>query len=150
MRVLVTGAAGFSGSQIAARLARSGLDVVAGYRHAALPAWLAQMPRIEPRRVDWLEGDTGLRIDGIVHAAATSPAPGISDDVRGLSVLLSWLKVLNDNHVRTVGDLLFVGNTGEEELGNLRGMKRVLADHPAIADHLATRRGRSNFQSDRT
>ena len=56
-------------------------------------------------------------------------APGISDDTRGLAVLLSWLKVLNDNNVQTVGDLLFVGNVGEEELGNLRGMKRIFADH---------------------
>jgi tripeptide aminopeptidase len=56
-------------------------------------------------------------------------APGISDDTRGLSVLLSWLKVLNDNKVQTVGDLLFVGNVGEEELGNLRGIKRIFADH---------------------
>jgi acetylornithine deacetylase/succinyl-diaminopimelate desuccinylase-like protein len=56
-------------------------------------------------------------------------APGISDDTRGLAVLLSWLKVLNDNKVQTVGDLLFVGNVGEEELGNLRGIKRIFADH---------------------
>ncbi len=56
-------------------------------------------------------------------------APGISDDTRALSVLLSWLKVLNDNKVQTVGDLLFVGNVGEEELGNLRGMKKIFADH---------------------
>ena len=56
-------------------------------------------------------------------------APGISDDTRALTVLLSWLKVLNDNKVQTVGDLLFVGNTGEEELGNLRGIKRIFADH---------------------
>lgn len=56
-------------------------------------------------------------------------APGISDDTRGLAVLLSWLKVLNDHHVQTVGDLLFVGNVGEEELGNLRGMKRIFAEH---------------------
>ena len=56
-------------------------------------------------------------------------APGISDDTRALSVLLSWLKVLNDNQIRTAGDLLFVGNVGEEELGNLRGMKRIFADH---------------------
>jgi len=56
-------------------------------------------------------------------------APGISDDTRGLSVLLSWLKVLNDNQVQTVGDLLFVANTGEEELGNLRGIKRIFAEH---------------------
>jgi len=59
-------------------------------------------------------------------------APGISDDVRGLSVLLSWLKVLNDNKVQTVGDLLFVGNVGEEELGNLRGMKHIFAEHRDI------------------
>ena len=59
-------------------------------------------------------------------------APGISDDTRGLSVLLSWLKVLNDNKVQTVGDLMFVGNVGEEELGNLRGMKAIFRDHPDI------------------
>jgi len=56
-------------------------------------------------------------------------APGISDDTRGLAVLLSWLKVLNEHNIQTVGDLLFVGNVGEEELGNLRGMKRIFADH---------------------
>lgn len=39
-------------------------------------------------------------------------APGIGDDTRGLAVLLSWLKVLNENNVRTVGDLVFVGNVG--------------------------------------
>ena len=61
--------------------------------------------------------------DGKLHA------PGIADDTRGLSVLLSWLKVLNDNKVQTVGDLLFVANVGEEELGNLRGMKAIFRDH---------------------
>ena len=61
--------------------------------------------------------------DGRLHA------PGIADDTRGLAVLLSWLKVLNDNKVQTVGDLLFVGNVGEEELGNLRGIKAVFRDN---------------------
>jgi tripeptide aminopeptidase len=61
--------------------------------------------------------------DGKLHA------PGISDDTRGLAVLLSWIKVLNDNNVQTVGDILFVGNVGEEELGNLRGMKAIFRDH---------------------
>ncbi|MDQ0588419.1 M20/M25/M40 family metallo-hydrolase [Variovorax paradoxus] len=61
--------------------------------------------------------------DGKLHA------PGIADDTRGLSVLLSWLKVLNDNKIQTVGDLLFVANVGEEELGNLRGMKAIFRDH---------------------
>ena len=44
--------------------------------------------------------------DGKLHA------PGISDDTRGLAVLLSWLKVLNDNNVQTVGDLLFAAASG--------------------------------------
>lgn len=56
-------------------------------------------------------------------------APGISDNTRGLAVLLSWLKVLNDHRIGTVGDLVFVGNVGEEELGNLRGMKHLFAEH---------------------
>jgi len=68
--------------------------------------------------------DVKVRQDGNRYSA-----PGISDDTRGLAVLLSWLKVLNELKVQTVGDLLFVGNTGEEELGNLRGIKRIFADH---------------------
>ncbi len=31
-----------------------------------------------------------------------------------------------------MGDLLFVGNTGEEELGNLRGMKAIFREHKDI------------------
>jgi 3D (Asp-Asp-Asp) domain-containing protein len=62
-------------------------------------------------------------------------APGIADDTRGLSVLLSWLKVLNDNKVQTVGDLLFVANVGEEELGNLRGMKAIFQRPPGHRRH---------------
>jgi tripeptide aminopeptidase len=64
--------------------------------------------------------------DGKLHA------PGIADDTRGLTVLLSWLKVLQEQRLQTVGDLLVVANVGEEELGNLRGIKRIFADHPDI------------------
>ena len=59
-------------------------------------------------------------------------APGIADDTRGLAVLLCWIKALNENKVETVGDLLFVANTGEEGLGDLRGMKGVFRDRPGI------------------
>ncbi|XAH23589.1 M20/M25/M40 family metallo-hydrolase [Xylophilus sp. GW821-FHT01B05] len=59
-------------------------------------------------------------------------APGISDDTRGLTVLLSWLKALNERKLQTVGDIVFVGNVGEEELGNLRGMKALFAAQPDI------------------
>jgi acetylornithine deacetylase/succinyl-diaminopimelate desuccinylase-like protein len=59
-------------------------------------------------------------------------APGIADDTRGLAVLLAWIKALNENGIRTTGDILFVANVGEEGLGDLRGMKRVFKDRPGI------------------
>ncbi|HSI56105.1 MAG TPA: M20/M25/M40 family metallo-hydrolase [Ideonella sp.] len=59
-------------------------------------------------------------------------APGIADDTRGLAVLLSWIKVLNELDVKTVGDLMFVANVGEEELGDLRGMKALFREHADI------------------
>jgi tripeptide aminopeptidase len=59
-------------------------------------------------------------------------APGVADDTRGLTVLLSWIKVLNELDVKTVGDLVFVANVGEEELGDLRGMKALFRDHADI------------------
>jgi tripeptide aminopeptidase len=59
-------------------------------------------------------------------------APGIADDTRGLAVLLSWLKVLNEQKIQTAADIMFVGNVGEEELGDLRGIKAIFRDHPDI------------------
>lgn len=59
-------------------------------------------------------------------------APGIADDTRGVAVLLSWLKVLDEQRIQTVGDLLIVANVGEEELGDLRGIKAIFRDHPDI------------------
>jgi acetylornithine deacetylase/succinyl-diaminopimelate desuccinylase-like protein len=59
-------------------------------------------------------------------------APGIGDDSRGLAALLSLIKSMNENAVATVGDLLFVGTVGEEELGNLRGVKALFRDHADI------------------
>jgi tripeptide aminopeptidase len=64
--------------------------------------------------------------DGIVVA------PGVGDDARGLAVLLSLIKAMNANNVATVGDIMFVGDVGEEELGNLRGMKALFRDHTDI------------------
>lgn len=80
MRILVTGAAGFSGAYVAAYLARQGVDVVAGYRHMPPPLWLMQLPGVTLRRIDWLKPEVEFAVDGIVHAAATSPAPGISEE----------------------------------------------------------------------
>ena len=59
-------------------------------------------------------------------------APGIGDDSRGLAALLSLIQAMNANDIKTVGDVLFVGTVGEEELGNLRGVKALFRDHTDI------------------
>ena len=59
-------------------------------------------------------------------------APGIGDDSRGLAALLSLIQAMNANDIATVGDVLFVGTVGEEELGNLRGVKALFRDHADI------------------
>jgi acetylornithine deacetylase/succinyl-diaminopimelate desuccinylase-like protein len=59
-------------------------------------------------------------------------APGIGDDSRGLAALLSLIKSMNANEIATVGDIMFVGTVGEEELGNLRGVKALFRDHRDI------------------
>ncbi len=50
-------------------------------------------------------------------------APGISDDCRGLAVILGVARALADTKVKTPGTIIFVGTVGEEGAGNLRGMR---------------------------
>ena len=59
-------------------------------------------------------------------------APGIGDDARGLAAMLSLMQSLNGSRITTVGDILFVATVGEEELGNLRGVKALFRDHHDI------------------
>jgi acetylornithine deacetylase/succinyl-diaminopimelate desuccinylase-like protein len=59
-------------------------------------------------------------------------APGIYDDARGLAALLQLARTLNEVKLATVGDVIFVGTVGEEELGDLRGVKALFRDDPAI------------------
>jgi tripeptide aminopeptidase len=62
----------------------------------------------------------------------TFVGPGLGDDARGLVALLAIIKAMNANGLSTVGDIMFVGDVGEEELGNLRGMKALFRDHTDI------------------
>jgi acetylornithine deacetylase/succinyl-diaminopimelate desuccinylase-like protein len=59
-------------------------------------------------------------------------APGISDDGRGLTVLLTLIETLSSSAITTRGDILFIGNVGEEGLGDLRGIKAIFRDFPQI------------------
>jgi UDP-glucose 4-epimerase len=83
MRVLVTGASGFSGSYIARKLAPACSELVAVYRNeSAFLAGLAGAPRIRTIRAELADALVlPGPFDAVVHAAATSPAPGI-DAVR--------------------------------------------------------------------
>lgn len=54
-------------------------------------------------------------------------APGISDDARGLAVVLEVLRTLQNFNIQTEGDLLFIGSVGEEGNGDLRGGKYLFS-----------------------
>jgi acetylornithine deacetylase/succinyl-diaminopimelate desuccinylase-like protein len=55
-------------------------------------------------------------------------APGVGDDSRSLAVLLAWVRALDAASVRTRSDILFVGDVGEEGLGDLRGMRHLFGE----------------------
>ena len=55
-------------------------------------------------------------------------APGIGDNTRGLITILAVLRALEKTGIETDADLLFVGNVGEEGLGDLRGVKHLFRD----------------------
>lgn len=56
-------------------------------------------------------------------------APGIGDDARGLAAILSVIRALDEARLKTVGDIVFMGTVGEEELGDLRGVKAFFREH---------------------
>ena len=47
-------------------------------------------------------------------------------------MVLQVLRTLNEAKIETVGDLVFVGTVGEEELGDLRGVKALFRDDRRI------------------
>ena len=62
--------------------------------------------------------DVKVRRDGTRLAA-----PGIGDDTRSLAVLLAIIRAMDRAGIQTRSDILFVGDVGEEGLGDLRGVK---------------------------
>jgi tripeptide aminopeptidase len=61
----------------------------------------------------------------------TLRVPGISDDCRGLAVLLAVARALDLAKVETTGPILFVGTVGEEGAGNLRGVRYFFDQAPS-------------------
>ncbi len=81
MRVLVTGVSGFSGTYVARMLCAAEHDVVGIYRRDT--SFLSQMDgarNFTPLKADLRDAASfSGPFDAVVHIAATSPAPGISD-----------------------------------------------------------------------
>lgn len=61
-------------------------------------------------------------------------APGIGDDTRGLAMVASVLRALEEAKIETQADVLFIGSVGEEGLGDLRGVKYLFSDQSPHID----------------
>jgi tripeptide aminopeptidase len=73
--------------------------------------------------------------DGIVYA------PGIGDDGRGLAVLLTLLRSLDENKIETEGNIIFLADVGEEGLGDLRGMKTFFRENANVDGFISVEPG---------
>jgi acetylornithine deacetylase/succinyl-diaminopimelate desuccinylase-like protein len=62
------------------------------------------------------------------RAGSIISGPGISDDCRGLAVLLAVIRTLREQKIQTEGSITFVATVGEEGLGDLRGVKHLFTD----------------------
>jgi tripeptide aminopeptidase len=63
-------------------------------------------------------------------------APGIGDNTRGLVTVLGVLRAMQAANIETEADVLFIGNVGEEGLGDLRGVKHLFRDGAPKIDTL--------------
>jgi acetylornithine deacetylase/succinyl-diaminopimelate desuccinylase-like protein len=63
-------------------------------------------------------------------------APGIGDNTRGLITVLDVLRALQHANIETRADVLFIGNVGEEGLGDLRGVKHLFREGAPKIDTL--------------
>jgi acetylornithine deacetylase/succinyl-diaminopimelate desuccinylase-like protein len=86
------------------------------------------------------ETDVTVTVEG-----DTLYAPGIGDNTRGLVVVLAILRTMQQHDIETDADVLFVGNVGEEGLGDLRGVKYLFREGgPRIDAMIAVDGGKAN------
>ncbi len=64
----------------------------------------------------------------VTRTDSSLKAPGISDDSRGLAVILAVARTLDEADIRTQGTIIFVADVGEEGLGDLRGTRHLFAE----------------------
>ncbi|MEQ8314536.1 MAG: M20/M25/M40 family metallo-hydrolase [Gammaproteobacteria bacterium] len=97
-----------------------------GSRGERVIAYSAHLDTVFPEDTDLTVRQEGNRLY----------APGIGDNSRGLVSVLAVLRALEFADIQTEADLLFIGNVGEEGLGDLRGMKHLFREEAETIDTL--------------
>lgn len=97
-----------------------------GKTGARVVAYSAHLDTVFPEEADVTVRSKGERMY----------APGIGDNSRGLVVVLGVLRAMQHAEIETEADVLFIGNVGEEGLGDLRGVKHLFREGAAPIDAL--------------
>ena len=97
---------------------------LAGTKGGKTVALLAHIDTVFP-----IETDVTVRKDGDTYIA-----PGIGDNSRGVVVMLSLIRAMKAHNIQTEADVLFIGNIGEEGLGDLKGVKHLYREGAAPID----------------
>jgi tripeptide aminopeptidase len=66
----------------------------------------------------------------VKRVGTTLRAPGIGDDTRSCAFLLAAVRAMKAAKVETAGDILFIGNVGEEGPGDVRGVRYLFGKSP--------------------
>lgn len=78
-----------------------------------------------------METDLTVRPDGDILRA-----PGVGDNSASVAAMLHVARILIENQISLSGDVLFAATVGEEGLGNLRGISRVVQTHGPEIDYV--------------
>jgi acetylornithine deacetylase/succinyl-diaminopimelate desuccinylase-like protein len=84
--------------------------------------------------------DTVFPLDTPLRAGESNGrafGPGIGDNSLGVAAAVSLPRLFDALGVRPAVDVLITGNVGEEGLGDLRGIRRVMDDRPEIGAVIA-------------
>jgi len=105
-----------------------------GTRGDKTVAMVAHMDTVFPA-----ETDVKVRKEGDTYYA-----PGIGDNTQGLVLMLSIIKAMRAQNIETDEDILFIGNVGEEGLGDLRGVKHLYREGAEPIDSMIAIDGGGN------
>lgn len=64
--------------------------------------------------------------------------PGVTDDVACLVIMLAGIKYIVENNIKLKRTLMFVANSCEEGLGNLKGCRQIFNDYGSKISHMYT------------